>query len=595
MVYKKYIKKDGKFYGPYVYHSRRVNGKVVSEYHGVKKDTDYKKFVLIFLGVCLFICLIYAVIFFSNQFSGNVVFDLNVNYQEEEPLDGTLKFSLKEGELIPASSKIIFENSGGKYSYNLEDVVSGELIEGDFYAEGRALTGSGLGYGVQGTKEVYPTVYFTLDVYSEKKSDSFVEETSGTTEANTEEAPLTTGIPKEGTRTSDEVTSENGGLGVPQRGASTSSPSRSERRPQDTELGGKESEEESGESNEIREEQENIDEVVEPEVVEKNTLVEQDEIPEEQEKEVKEEKIKDEKVKEEKEKEVVEEPEVVEDASITGNIVSRLFGQVFNFFLSLTGQVSIEFETEVQGEVSADKPFVYDLTEGQTAEILVKSVKTDDEELSDNVIKLDILENKVIVTTNYFKEENGFGEDYIRDKEKTLVIDLDKLDLIMEKGELKISLVYGEEEIISLTTLLETGNVKANKTTEEKKLKQINNKTKEDINPVEVNETMNKTIFSDITEILEEGVLSDREREILINEFGNVSIKRTAESINKKIVVKYELGKYWIKYAYDDDAEDLDYLMEVDKVKWLRDLIKTILQEESVPQKLENFTANYSL
>ena len=45
MVYKKYIKKGGKIYGPYIYHSHRVNGKVVSDYRGVKK-TNYKIFLL---------------------------------------------------------------------------------------------------------------------------------------------------------------------------------------------------------------------------------------------------------------------------------------------------------------------------------------------------------------------------------------------------------------------------------------------------------------------------------------------------------------------------------------------------------------------
>ena len=34
MAYEKYIKKNGKVYGPYLYHSKRVDGKVISEYRG---------------------------------------------------------------------------------------------------------------------------------------------------------------------------------------------------------------------------------------------------------------------------------------------------------------------------------------------------------------------------------------------------------------------------------------------------------------------------------------------------------------------------------------------------------------------------------
>ena len=43
MAYKRYIKRGGKVYGPYVYHSRKVNGKVVSEYHGTFKKVSKKK------------------------------------------------------------------------------------------------------------------------------------------------------------------------------------------------------------------------------------------------------------------------------------------------------------------------------------------------------------------------------------------------------------------------------------------------------------------------------------------------------------------------------------------------------------------------
>jgi len=49
-VYKKYITRGGKVYGPYVYHSRRVDGKVVSDYHGPKENSYSKKlFVTLFL------------------------------------------------------------------------------------------------------------------------------------------------------------------------------------------------------------------------------------------------------------------------------------------------------------------------------------------------------------------------------------------------------------------------------------------------------------------------------------------------------------------------------------------------------------------
>ena len=47
MAYKRYIKKNGKLYGPYTYHSHKENGKVISEYLG-KGDGSVKKKSYIF-------------------------------------------------------------------------------------------------------------------------------------------------------------------------------------------------------------------------------------------------------------------------------------------------------------------------------------------------------------------------------------------------------------------------------------------------------------------------------------------------------------------------------------------------------------------
>ncbi len=55
MSYKKYIKRGGKVYGPYVYHSRKVNGRVTSEYLGKFEEKKKKNFfpILIFLLIFL--------------------------------------------------------------------------------------------------------------------------------------------------------------------------------------------------------------------------------------------------------------------------------------------------------------------------------------------------------------------------------------------------------------------------------------------------------------------------------------------------------------------------------------------------------------
>ena len=63
MAYERYIKKNGKIYGPYIYHNVRKNGKVVSNYRGkkssVKKENHFLKssilpsiiFILLLFGI----------------------------------------------------------------------------------------------------------------------------------------------------------------------------------------------------------------------------------------------------------------------------------------------------------------------------------------------------------------------------------------------------------------------------------------------------------------------------------------------------------------------------------------------------------------
>ena len=58
MVHKRYIKRGGKVYGPYLYNSKRINGKVKNEYLGIDKTGEWKKaglmisfFVVLLLGI----------------------------------------------------------------------------------------------------------------------------------------------------------------------------------------------------------------------------------------------------------------------------------------------------------------------------------------------------------------------------------------------------------------------------------------------------------------------------------------------------------------------------------------------------------------
>jgi hypothetical protein len=83
MVYKKYIKRNGKFYGPYVYNSRRVNGKVISEYQGIYDKKSNKRFIFLAIGGLLLLLSIFLIFNHQTKISGNVVSESNANVMKE--------------------------------------------------------------------------------------------------------------------------------------------------------------------------------------------------------------------------------------------------------------------------------------------------------------------------------------------------------------------------------------------------------------------------------------------------------------------------------------------------------------------------------
>jgi len=473
MAYKKYIKRGGKVYGPYLYHSKRVDGKVVSEYHGADtKKIDYKKFLWIGLGILVVAVLIFGVSFLGKGVTGHVALDIKTDYVKGEVLDGVLKLSLKQGELIPASSKLVFENEEEIYEYSLVDIISDKTVEGDFYVEGKDISGSGTGYGIEGTKEEYPIIYFTLEVYKDQ-----------------------------------DITA-----------------------PSSTELEGKESEEF---ADEIIEEPEETEESVE-EIIEE---------PEEPIGEIVEEPIQE--VEDTTEEETTEEPE---EPGITGGIISSFFGGIG------TGRVVMELQTEINGQVLVDNPFTYTLNEGETVEVKAKSVRTDSEDLNDNVIDLEITDNEIIVTTDY-----------------------SNLNLMLNEGDLKISLIYSEEELISLTTVLQEGET-----------------SEAQVEEIEIEEEVVEEVPEQEIVVIGSGInLTEEERAILMKEFG-IDYKENIEIIrqvveNGRLKIGFQLGSYKIEYSYGypQSTENLKIQIKTDKEKWLRSIASTLLRKASVPQSVD--------
>ena len=516
MAYEKFIKKDGKLYGPYIYHSKRVDGKVISEYHGQKK-IDYTKFFLIGLGVLLLSAFIYFIVFSEKNITGNAVLDLSANYKQGEPLDGKIKLSLQDGELVPSSSKLIVDNNGKISEFNLKDLVSDEIITGNFYVNGASISGSGEGYGVPGEKEVFPDVSFTLSVLSSQKTDGTTISETSRTETTASETVVAE------TPTIETTTPETT---VPETTISETS---------DIETA-------------------NTETVI-PETTDSET----------------------------------------ETSSVAPEVAAGLLAVVSNFFLGLTptGYAVAEFESEISGQVSSGNVFTYTLQEGQRAEIKPRSVKTDSKQLDDDQIILITNGNEITVTTDYSEKETGFGSDYSGSGGKEITIDVSNLGLVLTPGDLKISVVDQGQEIISLTTLIkDEGTVSATEIVETpSKPEQTTTPTEQQTLP-SVNVTPN---LPDINPNIE---LTSEERAVLTKEFGNLSVQvAEAKSKNGFVIIRYELGDYWVEHSYDEKLsnETLNSYMERDRIKWLKDIASNLLSQEVPEKNLNEFVKNYSV
>ncbi|MEA3414387.1 MAG: hypothetical protein U9Q99_02585 [Nanoarchaeota archaeon] len=182
MAYKKYIKRNGKIYGPYIYHSKRVDGKVVSEYKGPKKlEKDFKKLKLILTiaGMIIIAVFLLWILLTKTQITGNVVAEKQ-SYLSKSKIFGNLNLVLQEGELIPINSKVFIKSGENSYEYNLSELISSQQTSGNYYLENVNVQGSGEGFGFPGNSEDAETIFFQYKItkqnYSPEPEESLKED-----------------------------------------------------------------------------------------------------------------------------------------------------------------------------------------------------------------------------------------------------------------------------------------------------------------------------------------------------------------------------------------------------------------------------------
>ena len=443
MVYKRYIKKNGKVYGPYIQHNKKVNGKVVTEYRGKHKSSVKKlsKPVLkkSFLFALFGLILVFSFLAVANfDLTGQVSLDIKSNYVEGEELDGNLKFSLSGGELIPADSKLILQLGDKIQEYFLSDFIALEIIEGNFYAEDTTLSGEGSGYGLVGSKKIYPDVNFDLEIVDA------------------------------------EETGDSGAGGIGETGETGEAEETGEEQESEEEIPEEEVEEEQEEEIVEEEEEAVVEEAETSDLTEQAT--EEDATSESSSGKEKSEKSK-EKTKEKKGKsseEVSSEgssessSDVSSESSDSGSESSSSdsggdsgpsssesssssdngdSGSSDSGGSVLTGEVISG--NVVSGVVSKDNDYEYIYSEGKEARLVDGSVNVDGEEIEESSLKINNKKKKVVVSTKYFYEEQGFGEEYLGKKKLKFNINLNKFDLIVgEDTEFSVKLIADDVVLV---------------------------------------------------------------------------------------------------------------------------------------------------
>ncbi|MBU0894873.1 MAG: S8 family serine peptidase [Nanoarchaeota archaeon] len=389
MVYKRYIKKNGKLYGPYVYHSHKKDGKVISKYLGkhIEEKSKSSSVLKTFLVFGLVILIFFSGIFIMNKFVKQIYFApeekfaLLVDDVSEigDPITGSVKINLKKGELIPLSTNFLVDNVGEQSEFLLSDFISAEISEGNFYIEDTEIFGIGQGYGILGEKIIYPEVNFVIAITeyvpvsgggtgsTELNITEPIDNETGFVESEDNETeidkPIEPEIPIEEIPLDEMPSGEN---------------------PSDSELP-------------IEDVENQVEEPVDEEVVEESIEPEPEEKPTEEESEP--------------------EPEIMESP------------------------------LEIEGVVTADGVFTYELAENEKAEIISSSQD----------VQLTIENGIVTITTDYTEVEQGFGSDYIIDELVELNIDLSQFNLISSEGDFSVNLVYEDIEIASLSVIISVG------------------------------------------------------------------------------------------------------------------------------------------
>ncbi len=425
MVYKKYIKRNGKLYGPYVYHSRRVNGKVISEYRGVKK-IDNKKFIFLAIGILALFILFF--LSFRGKITGNTISDSGLNSQIGNSLEENIIHPVVYFTLI--SKKI--QND------NMDEIKKEQNDETDFSTTDQS-NESQISDNQSNIENISDVEENQSVIANFNNSEENITEESQAQQNESEETSIEEIPPEQSTNNSTQESPSKDSAANDSEEALEQTPEETEPEqssiPQETtEISEQPTEQPSTSESDIEPPSEQQSEETTSDTIESTSdNVETKPTPETN-------------------------SEEESNAPITGGVISRFFKAISNFFLGLlspTGSVVSEpVITEINGEVSVDNPFIYNLNKNESVELLSGSVKTDSKSLSDKVIQITYEGNQVLVSTNYSEISNVIinqtnetamiNETIIENFNVVPLTDEEKDILISEFGNSSVQIVKSE-------------------------------------------------------------------------------------------------------------------------------------------------------
>lgn len=501
MAYKKFIKKNGKIYGPYIYHSKRINGKVISEYHGTSNSKiKLNRRTILFPAIIIVILSVLFAFIFTPNLTGNVIGKI---FQNENEMSNEFILSLKQGEFIPLESKVLIQTNDQNYSYTLKELYEGETIFGDYFLEETEITGFGEGIGIKGSIENLVPVYFELELIQKNPQES---------------------------------------------------------------------------NNPVTEENDTQNEINDSEIEQENNNSETEEIiPTNEETNIETTNTQEEITILEEETETIEQENQVENT------------QTQNSFLPLTGESILE-QKIIKGQVKKTENWTYDLQNNQDIKLISGSVKTQNNNLEDNQIKIESSQNEIIITTNYSEITQGFGQEFLGQE---IEIKLNLIEVNLTKNqEINLFIIYENITLFESKQIIEIINIPI---VEENKTIPLENITNEILN-----ETLNLTEINqtNITEInIEKINLTEEEKTILRNHFKIIVLNITAQEYKNKILINFKIGDYELSNTYSStiDEEILKEIIDRDKILWLKEISRELTKNNYTKTLNENLSSIYSI